>query len=265
MPVGADTFREALRMGAEVFHALKKVLQGARANHRRRRRRRLCPEPDVQRGGAQGDPRSDRARPATSPASRCRSALDVASTRAVPRTASTSAKAKGVSPTSAEEMIDFYDELVRQVPDRLHRRRLGRGRLGRLEEAHRSARRQGAAGGRRPVRHQHRAACAGHRERRRQHHPGQGEPDRHADRNARRRRDGQAGRLHRGHLPPLRRDRRHHHRRHRRGDQLPGRSRPGAPRRTDRVAKYNQLLRIEEELERQRRLSGKTAFYNLKG
>ncbi len=27
MPVGADTFREALRMGAEIFHALKKVLK----------------------------------------------------------------------------------------------------------------------------------------------------------------------------------------------------------------------------------------------
>ena len=26
MPVGANSFREALRMGAEVFHALKKVL-----------------------------------------------------------------------------------------------------------------------------------------------------------------------------------------------------------------------------------------------
>ncbi len=28
MPVGADSFREALRMGAEIFHALKKVLKG---------------------------------------------------------------------------------------------------------------------------------------------------------------------------------------------------------------------------------------------
>ena len=29
VPVGAPTFAEALRMGAEVFHALKGVLQGA--------------------------------------------------------------------------------------------------------------------------------------------------------------------------------------------------------------------------------------------
>ena len=32
MPVGADTFREALRMGAEVFHALKKALHDAGHN-----------------------------------------------------------------------------------------------------------------------------------------------------------------------------------------------------------------------------------------
>ncbi len=32
MPLGASSFREALRMGAEVFHHLKKVLQGRRLN-----------------------------------------------------------------------------------------------------------------------------------------------------------------------------------------------------------------------------------------
>ena len=32
MPVGAGTFAEALRMGAEVFHALKKVLKDAGHN-----------------------------------------------------------------------------------------------------------------------------------------------------------------------------------------------------------------------------------------
>ena len=30
MPKGAENFREALRMGAEIFHALKKVLQANR-------------------------------------------------------------------------------------------------------------------------------------------------------------------------------------------------------------------------------------------
>ena len=32
MPVGAESFREALRCGAEVFHALKKILQIGRAH-----------------------------------------------------------------------------------------------------------------------------------------------------------------------------------------------------------------------------------------
>ncbi|HAB33363.1 MAG TPA: phosphopyruvate hydratase, partial [Exiguobacterium sp.] len=32
MPVGAPTFKEALRMGAEIFHALKSVLSGMGLN-----------------------------------------------------------------------------------------------------------------------------------------------------------------------------------------------------------------------------------------
>ena len=60
-------------------------------------------------------------------------------------------------------------------------------------------------------------------------------------------RAGPAHRLHRGHQPPLRRDRGRDHRRHRRRHQR----RPDQDRlasRTDRIAKYNQLLRIEEDL-----------------
>ncbi|NCV24725.1 MAG: hypothetical protein EBW58_00605, partial [Betaproteobacteria bacterium] len=37
-----------------------------------------------------------------------------------------------------------------------------------------------------------------------------------------------------------------------------------APARSDRVAKYNQLLRIEEELGAQALYPGKSAFYNLR-
>ena len=50
------------------------------------------------------------------------------------------------------------------------------------------------------------------------------------------------------HQPPLRRNRRHLHRRPRRRHRTPARSRPARACRTDRIAKYNQLLRIEEEL-----------------
>lgn len=42
-----------------------------------------------------------------------------------------------------------------------------------------------------------------------------------------------------------------------------GQIKTGAPSRTDRVAKYNQLLRIEEELEESAQYLGKKAFFNL--
>ena len=44
-----------------------------------------------------------------------------------------------------------------------------------------------------------------------------------------------------------------------------GQIKTGAPARTDRVAKYNQLLRIEEELAATAKFAGRAAFYNLKG
>jgi enolase len=43
-----------------------------------------------------------------------------------------------------------------------------------------------------------------------------------------------------------------------------GQIKTGAPSRTDRVAKYNQLLRIEEELGNSAQYAGRAAFYNLK-
>ncbi|MEO6907779.1 MAG: enolase C-terminal domain-like protein, partial [Abditibacteriaceae bacterium] len=44
-----------------------------------------------------------------------------------------------------------------------------------------------------------------------------------------------------------------------------GQIKTGAPARTDRVAKYNQLLRIEEELGEVGKFAGREAFYNLRG
>ena len=43
-----------------------------------------------------------------------------------------------------------------------------------------------------------------------------------------------------------------------------GQIKTGAPCRSDRVAKYNQLLRIEEELGDQAHYPGREAFYNLR-
>jgi enolase len=44
-----------------------------------------------------------------------------------------------------------------------------------------------------------------------------------------------------------------------------GQIKTGAPARSDRVAKYNQLLRIEEELGDSSEYPGMEAFYNLRG
>lgn len=44
-----------------------------------------------------------------------------------------------------------------------------------------------------------------------------------------------------------------------------GQIKTGAPSRTDRVAKYNQLLRIEEELDEAAKYPGREAFFNLHG
>ena len=43
-----------------------------------------------------------------------------------------------------------------------------------------------------------------------------------------------------------------------------GQIKSGAPCRSDRIAKYNQLIRIEEQLEGQAQYAGMKAFYNIK-
>ena len=49
MPVSADTVADAIRIGAEVFHTLKKSPQGRRPQHGGRRRGRLCSKSEERR------------------------------------------------------------------------------------------------------------------------------------------------------------------------------------------------------------------------
>ena len=49
VPARAPSFAEALRMGAEVFHALKKVLSGQGLQHGSGRRGRICTQSQVER------------------------------------------------------------------------------------------------------------------------------------------------------------------------------------------------------------------------
>ena len=160
----------------------------------------------------------------------------------------------------AGDMAKYLAGLVVALPDRLHRGRHGRGRLGRLEAADRRARRQVPARRRRPVRHQHRAPGAGHRAGRRQLDPGQGQPDRHADRDAS---TPCAMAQRAGYTAVIS---------HRSGETEDatiadlavatnaGQIKTGSLSRSDRIAKYNQLIRIEEELGDAARYAGRAAF-----
>ena len=47
LPVGADSFAEALRMGAEIYHNLKSVLKKRGPEHGGGGRRRICAEPGL--------------------------------------------------------------------------------------------------------------------------------------------------------------------------------------------------------------------------
>ena len=60
-PVGAASFAEALRWGVETYHALKALLKERGPVDRARRRRWLRAEPAVERGGARAAARRDRA------------------------------------------------------------------------------------------------------------------------------------------------------------------------------------------------------------
>jgi enolase len=68
LPVGAPSLREAVRYGAEVFHALKKVLHGRGLATAVGDEGGFAPGPAVQRGRHRGHPRGHREGRATRPA-----------------------------------------------------------------------------------------------------------------------------------------------------------------------------------------------------
>ena len=80
MPVGAASFSEALRWGAECYHTLKAVAARAGPVHRHRRRGRLRPQPGVQRGGRRAAGGGHRAGRPHARARRSPSRMDAAST-----------------------------------------------------------------------------------------------------------------------------------------------------------------------------------------
>jgi len=115
MPVGAANFREALRMGAEVFHSLKSVLKGKGLN-----------TAVGDEGGFAPNLRSNEEALATiveaiekagyKPGEDVLLALDVAASELYNKEdGKYHFKGEGVVRTS-EEMVDFYEELVNKYP-----------------------------------------------------------------------------------------------------------------------------------------------------
>ena len=99
-------------MGTEVYHALKAVLKKDGPVHRARRRGRLRAEPVQQPGRPRPDRRAPSSRPATPSAATSRFALDVAATEFH----SDGAYAFEGKKLSSEEMTAYYTELVDAYP-----------------------------------------------------------------------------------------------------------------------------------------------------
>ena len=178
------SFAEALRIGAETFHALKALLHERGLVDRRRRRGRVRARPGVERGGDHA--RSSRPPTAPATATTVAIALDAASTEFY-ADGRYHAGRRGPRRCRPPRWSDYLADLCDRYPivsiedglaeDDWDGWQLLTERLGGTR----------AAGRRRPVRDQRRAAAARHRRRRGQRDPGQGEPDRHAVRDARRR------------------------------------------------------------------------------
>ena len=205
-------------MGAEVFHHLKKWLHDQGMGGGVGDEGGFAPDLELQRGGARGADEGHRgrglhARRRPRDRARPRDQRDLRRRRAT----SSSTRAASCRPTRWRATGPTSARAIRSCRSRTAwTRRTGTaGRA--LTEL---ARRPRPARRRRPLRHQHRAPEARDRARRRQLDPDQGQPDRHADGDARGDRDGARGRLHGGHVAPLGRDGGHDDRRPRRRHRL---------------------------------------------
>ena len=155
MPVGAPTFREGAAHGRGNLPHAEEGAARCRPQHQCRRRGRLRAQPEIAgRGAGLHHPRRSR-RPATSRA-RTSSSRSIRLRPSSSRTASMCWKARARRSIAGRDGQGLCRPL-QALSDRLDRGRHGRGRLGRLEGADRRGRQDGATGGRRSVRHQHRS------------------------------------------------------------------------------------------------------------
>ena len=123
IPVGAPSFREAVRYGAEVFHALKKIIDDKGMPHRRRRRRRLRAQRRQPRSGDPADPARRSTRPATRAGEQIALGLDCAASEFY-KDGKYQLEGEGLA-LIAPRVDRHAGDLGRQVPDHQHRGRHG--------------------------------------------------------------------------------------------------------------------------------------------
>ena len=207
-PIGAPTFSEALRWGVETYHALKSVLkqhglatgvgdEGGFA-------------PDLEHNRAALDLIMEAiGKAGYTPGRDIALALDVAATELY----SEGGYLFEGKTLSAADLTATYTQWIDAYPLVSIEDPLAEEDWAGLGGAHGRGGQPDAGGGRRPVRHQPRAAAPGRRGEVGERPARQGQPDRHHHRDAGRGDPGPAGRVRLHDQPPLGRDRRHVHRR----------------------------------------------------
>ena len=250
IPVGAPSFREALRYGAETFHALKKIIDG------RGMSTAVGDEGGFAPSTANHEAAIEMILEAIEKAGYVAGAqiaigLDCAASEFYKDGAYV---VEGQS-RAASEWIDTLAGWCAKYPIISIEDGMAEGDWDGWKLLNDRLGAEGAAGRRRPLRHQHQDPEGRDPEERRQLDPDQDQPDRHADRDLRRDRDGQARRLDVGHQPPLGRDRGRDDRRHRRRHQRrPDQDRLAQPLRPRRQVQPAAAHRGRPR--RRRRLSG---------
>ena len=134
-PVGAPSFREGLRMGAEVFHALKKVLKDRGLSTAVGDEGGFAPNLEGTEDALNSILAAIKAA-GYEPGKDVMIGMDCASSEFYHDGIYDYTKfegEKGKKRTSAEQ-VDYLEELINKIPYRLYRRRYERKRLGRLEK-----------------------------------------------------------------------------------------------------------------------------------
>ncbi len=154
VPAGASTFADGLRMGVEVFHALKSTLKSQGLGTTVGDEGGFAPDLDSNEAALEVLIAGIEAA-GYEPGKHAYIALDPATSELHQGDAYV-LEHEGRS-LSASELIDYWDDVCEAVSGGVDRGRHGGGGLGRLADAHRAARRPHPARGRRPVRDQRRA------------------------------------------------------------------------------------------------------------